>query len=151
MLTAIFMLLAILILAALTWRRPADPTIQQDPRARWLLYLGLLVLGLYAAFYLVFAVGESLGGDPSGLAHLAPAFLLVLLIYLAHRRPVESGWVLLGLGLVTAIYTLIPYFLIPVEGGGAGSVFSPAILITAAPLLLAGLLLLAAAWVARGT
>jgi hypothetical protein len=136
----ILSLIFVVILAVIVYRRGADTTVAAHPRARWLLYAGLLVLGLHTAFYLVFAIGESVGGDLSGLSHLVPAAVLILLMFLAYRRPAESGWVLLAMGLVSMILY---------SGIGRGGFQFQTFLLAAAPSLLAGLLFLAAAWLAK--
>ena len=138
-------ILAFMVVAVITWRRPVDLTLRQDPRARWLLYGALLLLGLYAISMLVSVVIAAVSDRTSGIAlmNLVPVAVLALLAYLAYRRPVEIGWGLLVIGLILAIYTLV------IGERDAGDRLL-AIVLVAAPLLLSGLLLLAGNWLARG-
>ena len=59
----------------------------------------LVLLGLGAAFYLTFAVGEIAGGDVSGVQHLPPAAILAALMYLGWKWPRSAGIFLLALAL----------------------------------------------------
>jgi hypothetical protein len=129
----VLLLIAVASLGFIAWRKPADKAVNQHPSGRWFVWAGMLVLALYAAFYLLFFFGEVFGGEPSGVIHLPPALLVIALIYLAYRRPRESGTMLTGLGVLAAAFYLF-------RGN-----WSTALLI-AAPILGAGLLFLAAMW-----
>ena len=138
-------ILAFVVVAVITWRRPVDLTVRQDPRARWLLYGALLLLGLYAISMLVSVVIAAVSDRTGEISFmiLVPAAVLALLAYLAYRRPVEAGWGLLVIGLIIAIYSLV-------IGERDASDWPWAIVLATAPLLLSGLLLLAGNWLARG-
>lgn len=68
--------------------------------------LVLLVLGV--GFYLMFAVGEAVGGDISGVQHFLPAAVLAVLVWAAWNRPWTAGVVLLLLAVpLGAVYVAI--------------------------------------------
>lgn len=64
--------------------------------------MALLLLVLGVAFYLMFAVGEMAGGDITGVQHLPPAAILAVLLWVAWRRPLAAGTVLLVLAVPLA-------------------------------------------------
>lgn len=100
----------------------------------------MVPLGLATAILLLFTLGESAGGDWSGLGHLIYAVPIILLMWLGWKRPLWGGISLFFLALlawVTYSDTL----------GGPG--WLAPFLIVIAPLLLSGLLLLVAAWLER--
>jgi peptidoglycan/LPS O-acetylase OafA/YrhL len=69
---------------------------------------GLVLLGLGLAFYLMFAIGETAGGDISGVQHFLPAVILGALMYVAWRRPLAAGIVLLVLAVpLGALYIAV--------------------------------------------
>lgn len=109
--------------------------------ARWLHYGALAPLGLFVAFWSLMSIGEMAGGDLSGLSHLLPALLVLPLMFLAWKRPLLGGIVLVGLGLAAAAYFYNDLIRLENKLGGAA--------ITGGPFLLAGLLLLVAAALAR--
>ena len=117
---------AVAVLAVILWRRGPDRRLSQPSVGRWLGVAALVLLGAQVAFYLFFAFGEMFSGDLSGAGHLAPAAATALLAWLAWRRPLEGGIALLVSGLGVAL---------AVRGGAA-------LLIMAAPFLVAGVLLL---------
>lgn len=102
--------------------------------------ISMVPLGLATAILLLFALGESAGGDWSGLGHLIFAVPIILLMWLGWVRPLWGGIFLLILAILAAIsYSdalLGPGWLAP-------------FLIIIAPLLLSGLLLLVAAGLER--
>ena len=102
----------------------------------WLKVLAVIPLLGMAGVLLLFAIGESAGGDYSGLVHAGPAMAGLGLIWLGWRFPATGGWVSLALGgLAFLRYGLLP-----------GKPFSEATLIMAAPPVIGGLLFLASAW-----
>ena len=96
-------LAAVIVLGFLLWKQGADRTIAQNRRARILALVGLVIIGLNAALYLLFAIGESVSGDISGLAHLVPFALAALLAFLAWKRPLDGGIALIILGILGTI------------------------------------------------
>ena len=96
----------------------------------------LIPPGLATGILLLFAVGETAGGDWSGLGHLIVAVPIGLLMWLGWKRPVWGGILLLLAGVFAALFfsdaLRSPEWLAP-------------FLIIVAPLLVAGLLLLGAA------
>lgn len=100
-------------------------------------------VGLLVAFSLFMGIGEINSGDFSGIAHLLPAALLGLLMWLIWKRPLLAGAILVLLGLLTM--------------GGASSAMNNSqdwyvpVLLMSLPFLLAGLLLLFVAWKIRNS
>jgi peptidoglycan/LPS O-acetylase OafA/YrhL len=68
-----------------------------DTVARRKKVAALVLLGLGVAFYSMLAFGEMVGGDISGIQHLPPALTLGALSWVAWRRPLTAGIVLLVL------------------------------------------------------
>lgn len=60
---------------------------------------GLVVALIPVTFFVIFAVGEGLGGDLSGLSHLIQATPFLFLGLIAWRRPFLGSWLLLALAL----------------------------------------------------
>ncbi len=61
-----------------------------------------VLLALGVAFYLVFAIGELAGGDVGGVQHLPPALALAALLWVAWKRPLLAGVILLVLAVPLA-------------------------------------------------
>lgn len=137
-------ILPIVVLGIIVWRRGRDPHAGATPSTQWLRIAGLVPLALQTAFYLFFGFGEMLSGDLSGAAHLLPAVVVVLFAFLAWRRPLEGGIALLA----AALLFVIPLLPGAVAGSEEG-MGSPALLLVAAPQLLAGALFLAAGFLSR--
>jgi hypothetical protein len=72
-----------------------------DARGTKIAALVLLSLGI--AFYLMFAFGEVVSGDVSGVQHLPPAIVLAALLWLAWKRTCAAGVVLLVLSVPLAV------------------------------------------------
>ena len=108
---------------------------------RWLQGGALALLGLFIAFWSFMGIGEMAGGDLSGLSHLVPALLVLPLIFLAWKRLLLGGIILVVLGLAAAAYFYNDLIRLENKLGGAT--------ITGGPFLLAGLLLLVATALAR--
>lgn len=68
-----------------------------DEGARRSKIAALVLLGLGIAFYLLFAIGETSGGDISGVQHVPPAAILAMITWVAWKRPRTAGIVLLAL------------------------------------------------------
>jgi hypothetical protein len=103
----------------------------------------MVPLGFMVAILLIFAIGESVGGDLSGLMHLVPVVLVGLVIWLCWKRPLWGGILLLAGAIFEAVF-----FAIALRDAGPGGMVSP-IIIMILPLTLSGVLLLTAAWVGR--
>ncbi|CCF84752.1 DUF7670 domain-containing protein [Nitrolancea hollandica] len=69
--------------------------------------VGLILLLIPVLILTFFAVGESIGGDLSGLGHLIQAAPLVILALLAWKRPRAGGLLLIGLGTLLALGFLL--------------------------------------------
>ncbi len=101
--------------------------------------IGLLPIGLLAFVSLVFGIGESVGGDLSGLMHLVPFVLMGLAMWLCWKYPLWGGIVLLTLALFRALALLPELFLRP-----PGSVWSPSLfMLILIPAISGGLFLYA--------
>ena len=133
--------LAILVLVAAALERKPDQAVDRHRVAHRLKYLALVPLGLMTAFLLLMGIGEMVGGDLSGVAHLIPAVPVVILMFLVSKQSAVGGGVLVILGLLAAIY----YY---------GEMIRPqdklqAALFMGSPFVVSGLLLLVAVAVAR--
>jgi len=84
--------------------------------------IGLLPIGLIALVSLIFGIGESTGGDFSGLMHLVPFVILGLAMWLCWKRPLWGGILLLAMALFRAFALIPELFLRP-----PGSVWSPSL------------------------
>jgi hypothetical protein len=102
----------------------------------WLRWLALAPASFFTALWLLFGVGEVLGGDQSGLIHLAPALLMIGLLVVAWKWGRLGGIAMLATGLVVIIYLLIA-----IENPASKL---PGALLTGGPFLVSGLLFLLA-------
>jgi len=98
--------------------------------------------GIPLMILLLFAVGETVGGDWSGLGHLIQAIPIALLMWLGWKRPLWGGVLLLVLSLITAYSFANPL---------RGTDWLAPLLIVIAPLILSGILFLGAARLERKT
>jgi len=137
----IFIVVAVVALAVLVFRRGSDEDVARDKRALWVRRIALILMGLSAAFWAFMGVGEMASGDFSGVIHLVPAAMIVLLMFLARQRPLEGGIVLAILGVAASAYFY--------NAGAELARNMGIIAITGAPFLVCGLLFLAAAALAR--
>jgi hypothetical protein len=97
----------------------------------------LVLLAADALFWSGFGFGEIFGGELSGLVHLVPAVCVLLLGFLAHRRPAEAGIVLTALGAAQAVLLLA-------TSNGSPTARLTVLVLAALPFLIVGGLLLAA-------
>lgn len=104
--------------------------------------MALIPPALTTAVLLLFAYGETIGGDWSGLGHLLQVIPIVLLMWLGWKRPLWGGIFLLLLGFIAAH---------SFSNALRGPEWPAPFLIIIAPLLLSGLLLLGAAGLERKT
>lgn len=113
-----------------------------DAGARRSKIAAFVLLGLGIVFYLLFALGETAGGDISGTQHFLPVAILVVLVWVAWTRPWTAGVVLLALAVPAgAAYVAILIVRdLPLWWA----------LIVAFPPILTGLLLVRAGRAARG-
>lgn len=97
----------------------------------------LVLMALAAAFFTFMGVGEMLGGDLSGMGHLPPVALIILLMWFGWKKPLAAGITMFLLGVSIGIY----FFNIinPAEYK------MTATFIMSGPFILPGLLFLAAA------
>lgn len=104
----------------------------------------LVPLGFMVAILLIFAIGESVGGDLSGLMHLVPVVLVGLVAWLCWKRPLWGGILLLA----GAVFEAVFFAAIVLRDANPGGMVSP-IIILILPLTLSGALLLTAARIGR--
>ena len=129
--------LSAVVMLGLYLRRKSQSALTLTLLARVALWAGLILQGLYAAFWLLFDLHAIIASPLTGLIHLVPALTALMVAYCAYHLPLEGGVVLAGEGLVLAAYTGLVM--------DPGVNWLPAILFAAAPALLSGLLLLWAA------
>lgn len=103
----------------------------------------LVPLGWMVIILLMFGIGETLGGDWSGLGHLIPVVVVVLVIWLGWNRPLWGGALLL----VGAALEAVQFS----QALGDPQEWLPPFLIMVLPLALAGIFLLSAGLAARKT
>ncbi len=107
--------------------------------ARILKIIGLLPIGFLSLVSLVFGIGESTGGDLSGLMHLVPFALLALAVWLCWKYPLWGGILLLAMALFRALALIPELFLRP-----AGSIWNSGLfLLILIPAISGGLFLYA--------
>jgi len=104
--------------------------------AQTLKIAGLVVIGLVIAILLLFGIGEMASGDLSGLSHVIPAIVLGGVAVLSLKTVRGSGVTLMVLGVFIAVFFLMQT--VPFQSR------LTAILLTGGPILLGGLLLVAA-------
>ena len=110
---------------------------------KWLKIAAMFPLAFMVVILLIFGIGESVGGELSDLMHLVPVVFVVLVAWLCWKRPLWGGILLLAGGIFEAVF-----FGVTLRGAGPGGVASP-IIIMILPLVLGGLMLLGAWWLAR--
>jgi hypothetical protein len=142
MINTVINLLAVSVMIYFAVIKGVDRTIIRTGLSAILFWMALTILTLYGAFFLAFGIGEVMGGDISGLIHLAPAVLIYALVYLCWRRPFEGGITLMVVAIISGISVIPAYF----ANSGVNS-FSG--LIGVLPSFVAGLLLLIAWLIAR--
>jgi hypothetical protein len=102
--------------------------------------IALVFPGLTVAVLLLFALGETIGGDWSGLGHLIQAIPIAFLMWLGWKHPLSGGILLLVLSFLAA-YSMGEIL--------RGPEWLAPSLIIIAPLILSGILLLGAAGLER--
>ena len=110
-----------------------------NKQAKWVLRGALVLMGIYTIFWLFFGISEMISGDLSGVIHLVPAIMLVVLMFLARRLPIEGGVILVILGVLASVY----YIIAAIQGDVSFRVTS--ILVGGVPYLVFGLIFLVAA------
>ena len=120
MITFIIYFLAVAVLGLIVLLRGRDEHVERNKTVRWLLIAGLIIMGLQAMFYLIFAIGEMAGGDMSGAGHLVPVLAIVLLGLLVWRQPLQGGGLILLAGSFILVFfgldALIITWPMPVAG-----------------------------------
>jgi hypothetical protein len=103
----------------------------------------MVPLGVMVLVLLAFGIGESVGGDLTGLMHLVPVVFVGVVVWLCWKRPLWGGILLLA-GAGFEALTFWKLF----SMADAAAIISP-LVIMILPLAFSGLLLLAAEWVGR--
>lgn len=76
--------------------------------------VAIVLLAIPFAILLLFTFGEVFSGEISGLQHLTQAIPLLLLAYIAYKKPFVGGIILLAIGLVLGtLYSLRAPFALP--------------------------------------
>ncbi len=86
--------------------------------------LGLIPIGFVSLVLLFFGIGESSGGDFSGLMHIIQFVIAALAIWLCWKYPLWGGILLLALTLFRTLLLIPEFFLRP-----PGSIWSPSLFI----------------------
>jgi len=134
---------AIIVLGFFVRRRGRDERVGRAQPARRLRIAALIPLALQAGVFLLFGVGEMLGGDWSGAGHLVQLAVAVLLAIPAWMRPLEGGLAVLAAGVLQAASMAGDL------GGAEGAAVSPGLIILAIPLIVSGALFFIAGLLAR--
>jgi len=115
--------------------------------AKQLKVAGLILLLIPIALLLMLTVGETVGGDISGLGHLIQLAPLVILAIFAWKKPDLGGKILVVIAVLLAIIGLAPVVLLRAvgrEGMGIGALIG-AMLLLFVPPIISGLLFIASA------
>ena len=104
--------------------------------------VALISLGIPLVILLLFTVGETLGGDWSGLGHLIQAIPIALLMWLGWKHPLWGGILLLVLSFIAGYSFANPL---------RGTDWLAPLLIIVVPLILSGILFLSAAQLKKRT
>jgi hypothetical protein len=140
---AVFLsLVALVVLVVVAVAKGAFKINPDLAEGRWWVLAAQILLGAYAAFWLYFTFGEVFGGDPGGLGHLPPALAAIGLIFLTRKLPLESGIVLVALGVIISAY-----FLVMARGELSRNL--PGIFLMGLPYIAVGLLMLVGGILAR--
>ncbi len=139
---------ALIVLFIIVLRRGPDPRIKASTTAQRLRIAAFVFLAIPLAMFLLFGIGEMVGGDIGGGMHLVEALVVVLLAAIAWRRPFEAGIALCLGGVALAAIFLAALLR---DSGREGLMNLPALFILVLPTLTAGILLLSAGILARRT
>ncbi len=97
----------------------------------------LVPLGWMTLVLLAFGLGETVGGDWSGVGHFIPIVLAAIVAWLAWKTPRWGGWILLVLAAFQAARFVQPF-------NFSASNFLAPLVILILPLALSGLLFIVA-------
>ncbi|MDX9954272.1 MAG: hypothetical protein RBT75_09260 [Anaerolineae bacterium] len=139
---------AIIVLFIIVLRLGPDLRIQTSPPAQRLRIAACIFLAIPLAIFLLFGIGEMVGGDISGGMHLVEALIVVLVGILSWKRPFEAGIILCLSSLALTVFFLSILLSNPIHEGPI-NFFS--LLILVFPTLIAGSLLLSAGILVRRT
>lgn len=70
---------------------------------RWSRHMAFALLTIPIGFLLLFGILELAAGELGGIGHLVLAAPLIALAFVATRRPIVAGSILIGVGLFVAI------------------------------------------------
>jgi hypothetical protein len=76
------------------------------PISKYLRFTGIGLMVIYAIYFVIMGLGKLIGGDSSGISNLLPAAIVGGVAALAWKRPTIAGTLMLGIGMVSAIYYL---------------------------------------------
>jgi hypothetical protein len=108
--------------------------LSRDKYFSWLLWIALGIMAVYAAFWALYAAGDVMMGEWSGVVYFIPVLLVLGLMALCWKLPLVGGLVslLAGMLLMLRVYTTVQ---------GSGEEIS-AVLVIGGPFVLAGALVL---------
>ena len=106
-------------------------------------FAAMVPLAFMVLILLAFGIGESLGGDLSGLMHLVPVVLVGLVVWMCWKRPLWGGILLLAGAIVQAAMFWRMFM-----RADASEIIAP-LVIMILPLAFSGLLLLLTALLGR--
>ena len=109
--------------------------------AKGLKITALVLMSLLIAFFLFMGIGEMVGGDTSGIGHLFPVAIVILLMWLGWKAPLGIGILLTILGILYSARFLI--------GMSYAEGMPFALNVIAIPFFLFGLLFLSAGIIER--
>lgn len=100
----------------------------------------LVLMALVAAFFAFMGLGEMFGGDLSGMIHLPPVALIILMMWFGWKKPLAGGASMMALGVVIAVF----FYIVTTQAQKW-----IAILLMGGPFLLFGILFIAASLIGR--
>jgi hypothetical protein len=130
-----FMVIAIVVLVIVFIRQTSDEDMAQRKRVTGLRHEALVLMGVYAVFWLLFGISEISAGDVVGAILLAQAIATGGLMFIVRRQPIAGGIAFLSVGVFLSIlYSMQMY--------GGWFARDQVVLITGVPPLVAGLIFL---------
>ena len=131
-----FIVVAIVVLVLIVFvRQASDEDMVQSKRAAGLRHDALILMGVYAIFWLLFGIGEIIAGDNIGAMLLAQAVAAGVIMLVVRSQPIAGGIAFLSIGVfLSALYAMQMY--------GGWFARDQVVLITGVPPLVAGLIFL---------
>lgn len=70
---------------------------------KWIRDTALVLSAIPASIFIIFAAGEMMGSDMSGIIHVVQFLFFILLLYIAFKKPYIGGLIMFFSGLVLAL------------------------------------------------